>query len=199
MEAVRVDADAELLAGLRAGDEVAFSTLVGRYHVRMVGLATTFVGRRDLAEDVVQETWLAVLKGMERFEGRAALRTWLFQICANRARSAAVREQRVVPVADLDDDAVPDQFDADGAWITPPRQWAGRLDDDEDDSALIAAVHAAIDALPVQQRQVVTLRDVDGLTAQEVCSVLSISDANQRVLLHRGRARVRAVLDRVVR
>lgn len=198
MEAVRVDVDAELLAGLRAGDEAAFTALVGRYHVRLVGLATSFVGRRDLAEDVVQETWLAVLKGMERFEGRASLRTWLFQICANRARTAAVREQRTEPVADLDGGADTDLFAADGSWLTPPRRWAGRRSDDADDSRLVAAVRTAIEELPVRQRQVVTLRDVDGLSAEEVCAVLAISDANQRVLLHRGRAHVRAAIDRMV-
>lgn len=198
MEAVHVDADAGLLAGLPAGDEAAFTALVGRYQLRLVGLATTFVGRRDLAEDVVQETWLAVLKGMDRFEGRAALRTWLFQICANRARTAAVREQRVDPVADLDGEPPPDPFAVDGSWLTPPRRWAGRQADDADDSRLVAAVRAAIEDLPPRQRRVVTLRDVDGLSAEEVCAVLSISDANQRVLLHRGRAHVRAAIDRVL-
>ncbi|CAN5565858.1 sigma-70 family RNA polymerase sigma factor [soil metagenome] len=202
MGAVQLDADAQLLARLRIGDETAFTELVRRYHSRLVALAGTFVGRRDLAEDVVQETWLAVLGGLDRFEGRAALRTWLFQICANRARSVAEREHRMIPVEQVDTDQRPDvfadPFAADGSWATPPRRWSGSIESDVDDSGLVAAVRVAIAGLPAGMRQVVTLRDVDGLSAQEVCAVLALSATNQRVLLHRGRARVRAALERAV-
>ncbi|MDT4960148.1 MAG: hypothetical protein QOF87_3643 [Pseudonocardiales bacterium] len=186
---MNVDTDADLLERLRQGDEGAFSELVQRYHPRLIRLASSFLSRRDLAEDVAQETWLAVLRGIERFEGRCALRTWLFQICVNRARSIAIRERRVVPV-DPASDVGADLFAADGSRVVPPQPWANSIDD----AALLAVAQGAILDLPDSQRQVVSLRDVDGLSANEVCHVLSISDANQRVLLHRGRARVRASL-----
>lgn len=178
---------------MRGGDESAFSELVERYHPRLLRWAGTFVGSRDLAEDIAQETWLAVLRGVHRFEGRSAFRTWLFQICANRARSIAVSEHRIVPVDDVTRVADQPVFAADGSWETPPDEWATEA---EDRAELIAAVRTAIIALPPAQRQVMTLRDVEGMSAEEVCEVLMLTDGNQRVLLHRARLHVRAALGR---
>jgi RNA polymerase sigma-70 factor (ECF subfamily) len=187
--------DDDLLARLRSGDEAAFTELVRRYHPRLVRLAATFVGGRDLVEDVAQETWLGVLRGVDRFEGRSSFQAWLFQICANRARSIAVRESRVVPVSEVFDVADRPVFAADGSWEAPPEQWATAA---MDRTELVAAVQVAIAELPPTQRQVITLRDVEGLSAAEVCDVLLLSDGNQRVLLHRARQRVRTVLAAVV-
>ncbi|GAC1382216.1 MAG: sigma-70 family RNA polymerase sigma factor [Marmoricola sp.] len=184
-----------MLALVRAGDEAAFTELVERYHPRLIRLAGTFVGGRDLVEDVAQETWLAVLRGVDAFEGRSSFKTWLFQICANRARSIAVREQRIVPVEDVTLIADQPVFAADGSWQEPPHPWAT---DALDRADLVAAVQAAIRELPFTQRQVITLRDVEGLSAEEVCAVLVLTDANQRVLLHRARLRVRSILGSAV-
>lgn len=183
--------DDDLLVRLRSGDEVAFTELVRRYHPRLVRLAATFVGRRDLAEDVAQETWLAVVRGVDRFEGRSSFQAWLFQICVNRGRSIAVREGRIVPVSEVFDVADRPVFAADGSWASPPERWATAA---MDPTELVAAVRAVIAELPPAQRQVITLRDVEGLSAAEVCDVLLLSDGNQRVLLHRARQRVRAAL-----
>lgn len=183
--------DAELLASVQAGDESAFTELVERYHGRLVRLAGTFVGRRDLVEDAAQETWVAVVRGLERFEGRSSFKTWLFQICANRARSLAVREQRIVPVEDVTSVSDQPAFAADGSWAIPPEPWAY---DADDRTELLATVRSAIQDLPWRQLQVITLRDVEGLSAQEVCEVLVLSESNQRVLLHRARVRVRAAV-----
>jgi RNA polymerase sigma-70 factor (ECF subfamily) len=149
----------------------------------------------DVAEEVVQDAWLGVVRGIDRFEGRSSLKTWLFHIVANRARSTGVRERRTVPVAIEDDSSLPGgTFTAGGAWAAPPTPWT-----DEVENRLVAAeaverVAASLNELPESQRRVVTLRDVEGLTAEEVCSALGITAANQRVLLHRGRARIRSML-----
>jgi len=186
--------DAELVSRLLEGDENAFSILIETFHTRLVRFAITFVHDWAAAEDVVQETWIAVVRGIDRYEGRSSLQTWLFGICANRARAAFCKQARVVPIG-LDEPAVdPARFGPDGSWRDPPDPWSdvdARLDAD----ALRPLVRAAIDDLPDSQRQVVTLRDVEGLTNKEVCMVLEISDANQRVLLHRGRARIRRALE----
>jgi RNA polymerase sigma-70 factor, ECF subfamily len=187
--------DEQLLAQLAAGDEQAFTTLVERYHPRLVRLAGSFVGHRELAEDIAQETWIAVLRGIDRFEGRSAFRSWLFQVCVNRARSIAVREQRMVPV-DPGAASLDGEFRADGSWRTPPVAWSGSVDGDE--AGLLVLVRRAIEELPAAQREVVVLRDVEGLPADEVCEVLAISPGNQRVLLHRGRTRVRRALNGAV-
>jgi RNA polymerase sigma-70 factor (ECF subfamily) len=194
---VGVEVDKDLLARLGIGDESAFTDLIGRYHARLVRLAASFVARSDVAEDVVQETWIAVLNGVGGFEGRSAFRTWIFQICVNKAKSAAVREQRVVPVdpAELELDA---DFAPDGSWAVAPRRWADGVDEEAAGSPLVDRVRCAIEALPTAQRQVLTLRDVEGLSATEVAAVLSISDVNQRVLLHRGRRQVRRSVEGVV-
>jgi RNA polymerase sigma-70 factor, ECF subfamily len=180
---------------LRAGDEATFTALVEQYHTRLVRFAMTFVTSRAAAEDVAQDTWAAVVAGLSRFEGRSSLKTWIFQICANRARSHAGRERRTVPVDPGEPTVDPARFNPSGAWSYPPEPWPS-VDDRLEADALAPLVRAAIDRLPEIQSQVVTLRDVEGLSAQEVCDVLSITEANQRVLLHRGRARVRSEIER---
>jgi RNA polymerase sigma-70 factor, ECF subfamily len=200
--------DAELVAALRAGDELAFADLVERLHHSLVRLARLYVAD-NTAEDVAQETWLALLRGLDRFEGRASLKTWLFRVLVNRARTRATREARTVAFSSLvnaetetfEPAVNPDRFRgaADrwpGHWLVkpasaPPEQ---QLLDDE----LYAQVRAAVAKLPPAQREVVTLRDIDGLAADEVCQVLELTDANQRVLLHRGRSKVRAALEAYV-
>ena len=188
--------DNDLVRRLRSGDESAFAEVVDAYHSSMVRLAQTFVSSRAVAEEVTQDTWLAVLKGIGRFEGRSSLKTWIFRILSNRARSTGVREQRTTPV-DLSDEAAVDRrrFDAGGAWSDPPAHWSDEVVDRFSSGPLVAQVRAAISDLPESQRAVVTLRDLDGLSSKEVCDVLQISEVNQRVLLHRGRSRIRARLE----
>ena len=191
-----VDADADLVARLREGDEKAFATLVERYHPSLLRLAETMVPSRAVAEEVVQETWLGVVRGISRFEGRSSLRTWLFHILVNRARSTGVREKRQPPrYAEWVPAVEPSRFGRDGAWIDPPTPWPEDVDDRLAAEVLAERVRARLSELPDLQRQVVTLRDVDGVSAPEVCQVLGITDANQRVLLHRGRSRIRSMLE----
>jgi len=193
----RVESDADLVLRLRKGDQAAFAALVDRYHSRLTRFARSFTARPELAEDIAQETWLGLLRGLDRFEGRASLRTWLFQICANRARTLAAKEGRLVPVDPTDPDSPtvdPARFDAGGSWTQPPVPWSEAADDAE----LVRRIRAAITLLPDTQQQVVTLRDVEGLSAPEVCRILELTEGNQRVLLHRGRARVRAILEKEV-
>jgi RNA polymerase sigma-70 factor (ECF subfamily) len=187
--------DAQLVARLQAGDEAAFEALVRRYHTSLLRLAETMVPSRAVAEEVVQETWLGVVRGVARFEGRSSLRTWLFHILVNRARSTGAREVRRapgrpnwVPVVD------PARFGPDGAWVDPPTPWPDDVDDRLAAGELAERVRAGVAELPWQQRQVVTLRDVEGLGGAEVAELLGISEGNQRVLLHRGRSRVRRML-----
>ena len=178
-------ADAELLVRLRSGDERAFAALVERYQEPMVRLAASFVPSRAVAEEVVQDTWLAMLRGIGAFEGRSSLRTWLFQILVNRARTTGTREQRSTPVVD------PARFDETGSWTDPPAEWISAADD----LRLAARIREWIELLPERQRQVVLLRDVEGLTAADACAVLAVSEENQRVLLHRGRSRLRQLCE----
>jgi RNA polymerase sigma-70 factor, ECF subfamily len=187
--------DEAVIQLLRSGDEHAFTELVERYHTRLIRFALTFVTTAAAAEDVAQDTWAAVIAGLNRFEGRSSLQTWIFQICANRARTHGGREHRTVPLAPDEPTVEASRFNGSGAWSSPPEPWPS-VDDRLEAEALAPLARAAIDGLPEVQRQVVTLRDVEGLTAQEACEVLSISEANQRVLLHRGRARVRSELER---
>lgn len=199
--------DADLVARLRAGDEAAFVALVERHHAAMLRMALVHCPRRDAAEEVVQETWLAVLEGLSSFEGRSSLSTWIFAILLHRAKTRGVRERRSVPATDLagggddapepaDDRFLPAGHRWAGHWAEPPRRWS-----DAPDRSLLGAearerVEAAIAALPGAQRQVITLRDVQGLGADEVCNVLGLTETNQRVLLHRARAKVRRALER---
>lgn len=189
----RLEAQASLLARLRSGEDAAFAELVNRYSASMLAVARTFVPSRAVAEEVVQDTWLAAIAGLGRFEGRSSLRTWLFSILVNRARTTGRREHRVTPTASeqlLEGDR------------TRPGHWAAPRERCEDSPAAslesgetIAAVLRAIDVLPPRQRRVMALRDLDGRPSAEVRDTLGISAGNQRVLLHRARSRIRPALE----
>jgi RNA polymerase sigma-70 factor (ECF subfamily) len=200
--------DAGVVRALRRGDEEAFAELVDRLGPSMLRLAMMYVSSRAVAEEVVQEAWVAVLTGIDRFEGRSSLKTWVLRILTNKAKTRAEREGRTVPFSSLggadDEPAVdPDRFldsgvPGRGPWATPPRA----LDRIPEERLLAREARerivAAIVALPAAQRAVITLRDVDGLSAEETCDVLGLSDGNQRVLLHRARSKVRAEFERYV-
>ena len=199
--------DEELLFELLAGREQAFCELVGRHHRAMVGVAAMYVPS-SVAEEVVQETWLAVLQGVHRFEGRSSLKTWIFRILVNQARSRGVREKRSTPVSSLtaarDEDGAAvgaDRFLEEGHrwaghWVEPPKPWTDVPAEQLMGAETRAVAEQAMEALPVRQREVIRLRDVEGWSSDEVCEALGISAVNQRVLLHRARSRVRAELDR---
>jgi RNA polymerase sigma-70 factor, ECF subfamily len=198
-------ADAELVAALRAGDEGAFRSVVREWHSSLLRVAQIFVPSRAIAEEVVQETWVRVLGALDRFEGRSSLKTWVFRILVNTAKTRAQREGRTIPFSALQDAArvpeaavEPERFLPDdhphhpGGWSSPPR--------DLPEERLLAAetravVAAAIEALPANQRAVISLRDVEGWSSDEVRNALDITEVNQRVLLHRARARVRNALE----
>ncbi len=205
-----VDPDAALLVRLKAGDEAAFTELVDRWSAPMLRVALTHTRMRALAEEAVQDTWLAVLQGVDRFEGRSTLRTWVFRILLYTCRGKAERERRVPPISELQRSAaehgsgraVPaDQFlPSDhphwpGHWSQPPRSWVRTPDDALLGSELRRHISDAVAALPERQRQVLTLRDVEGWTSEEVCRLLGVLPGNQRVLLHRARSTVRAALE----
>jgi RNA polymerase sigma-70 factor, ECF subfamily len=189
------ETDSELLSRLRVGDEQAFVVLVRRYHGSMLRLAASFVPSLAVAEEVVQETWLAVLRGIASFEGRSSVRTWLFRILVNRARTAGARERRSVAIGDAGAAVDQSRFDKTGNWVSPPEHWIEQADDRLHAAKVADRLRSAIGDLPALQRQVVVLRDVQGLSSDEVCAVLEISAGNQRVLLHRGRSRLRQVLE----
>jgi RNA polymerase sigma-70 factor, ECF subfamily len=199
-----------LLRSLRDGDERAFDELVRRYHSALVRVATAYVGSRPAAEEVAQDTWLAILRGLDRFEGRSALRTWIFSILVNRAKTHAGRNGRTIPFSSLlpPEEAgsaasvEPERFVRPGAerwaghWSVPPQSWDGVPEARLASKETREVVLRAIDALPPGQAAVITLRDVQGCSSREVCSLLGVSEVNQRVLLHRARSRVRAALER---
>jgi RNA polymerase sigma-70 factor, ECF subfamily len=189
------EADGQLLLRLRSGDERAFVSLVERYQEQMLRLAASFVPSRAVAEEVVQDTWLALLRGLDAFEGRSSLKTWLFSILINQARTTGTREHRSVPVADPEPAVDPARFDASGAWADPPEHWIEAVEGRLEAAKLAGRIRELIDELPARQREVVILRDVEEMTSEEVCSVLAISDGNQRVLLHRGRSRLRQLFE----
>lgn len=188
-----------LVERLRAGDEQAFSELVERLHPAMVRLAMTRVRTRAVAEEVAQDAWLGLLRGIDTFEGRSSLRSWLFRIVINRAISSGIRERTHLPVHDHELEHRDGRFSQDGWWVTPPLHWADEVLDRITAPTLVERVHEVIAELPEAQRQVVTLRDVEGLTSAEVCRILDITESNQRVLLHRGRTRIRAALEQEVK
>ena len=192
--------DRALVAALLAGDETSFSALVERLHGRIVRLCRRFVASDAAAEDVAQDTWQAVLQGLAGFQGRSALDTWILQIALNRARSRGAGDARVTPLDDPEL-APESRFHWHGGWKEAPHVNGFAHASPESvaaDRELVALVASALDQLPEQQRLVVTLRDVELLSAAEVCEVLELSDDNQRVLLHRGRARLRAIIDRAL-
>jgi RNA polymerase sigma-70 factor (ECF subfamily) len=190
----------ELIAKLRAGDEAAFRELIATYHPMLVRVARAYVPTQTAAEEVAADTWLAVLEGIDRFQERSSLKTWLFRILTNKAKTRGMRERRSLPFSALesDDSSVdPDRFHGPehqwpGHWAAPPqgfpeeRLLAGETRD---------VVERAIAALPPAQRAVISLRDIEGWDAEEVCNALTLSETNQRVLLHRARSAVRAALE----
>jgi RNA polymerase sigma-70 factor (ECF subfamily) len=193
-----VDVDVEILSRLRDGDEEAFVTLVGRYQQPMLRLARCFVPSQAVAEEAVQDTWLGLVRGLERFEGRSTFKTWLFRILVNRARTAGSREHSTTPIESLH--AVdPTRFDAQGHWADPVDRWVEESDARLDAAAWTPILKSALEDLPPRQRLVVLLRDVEGLSHDEACAVLEISVGNQRVLLHRGRSQLREILDAKMR
>ena len=196
--------DRALLAALRNGDEYAFVHLLDRYGGMMVRLALIYVPSRAVAEEVVQETWLAVFQGLSRFEERSSLKTWILRILTNRAKTRGEREGRTVPFSSLasageeDEPSVdPDRFlgpdsQYPGAWAAPPRAWP---QDEVLGRETLGVIEMAIEQLPESQREVIRLRDVEGWDPMEVADALEISDGNQRVLLHRARSKVRAAVE----
>jgi RNA polymerase sigma-70 factor (ECF subfamily) len=201
--ALDYDDDGVLVKALAARDQAAFEFLLDRYHNQLVHLAGNYVPSRAVAEEVVQETWVAVIKGIDRFEGRSSVKTWLFRIMLNIARMRGVKEQRSIPFAAVaevsDDDPAVDpsrfrRFRHAGAWKQPPDPWP-----DPERQVIAAeelsAARKAIARLPGAQREVITMRDLLGWNAAEVCDALGVSEANQRVLLHRARSKVRGALE----
>jgi RNA polymerase sigma-70 factor, ECF subfamily len=200
--------EAQLLSALRAGVEAAFEHLIDMYHTAMVRLASIYTPNRRVAEEAVQETWIAVLQGLDRFEGRSSLKTWIFSILVNRARTIAQREGRYVLIDSLEDAEPSDPvisrdrfYPADhpqwpNTWISAPPAWDSiperKLESDE----TRRVIEQAIGELPANQRAVITLRDMEELSSEEACNILEISETNQRVLLHRARTRVRRALER---
>ena len=202
--------DVQLVQALRSGDESAFAGLVDTYHPGMLRMAMLYVRDRAVAEEVAQEAWIGVLRGLDRFELRSTLKTWIFRILLNVARTRAARERRCVPFsalyAEIDGDSER-AVDADrfwpieaprwpGGWVSIPSNWGNAPEERLISGETERVIALAIQGLSPGQREVVTLRDVNGWSAEEVCNVLQISETNQRVLLHRGRSRVRRELER---
>jgi RNA polymerase sigma-70 factor, ECF subfamily len=192
-----------LLEGLRAGDEGAFAELVGRYGASMLRVAQLYVRSRAVAEEVVQDAWIGVLNGSARFEGRSSLKTWIFRILTNKAKTRAQREGRTIPFSALDagePSVDPDRFRGPedrypGHWAAPPSSWAGAPEERLLASETLALVAGEIEKLPPAQALVLTMRDVEGFGSDDVCNALEISETNQRVLLHRARTKVRGALE----
>src|SRR6266700_579157 len=195
MQSPSVQSETELLRRLRSGDERAFVFLVERYSDSMLRVATAYVPSRAVAEEVVQDTWLAVLRGLDRFQGRSSLKTWLFRILVNRARSTGSKEQRSVPVADPEPAVDPSRFGGDGGWADPPEHWIEAAERRMEAGKLADRIRAWLGELPARQREVVLLRDIEGMSSEEVCAVLALTEGNQRVLLHRGRSRLRQLFE----
>jgi RNA polymerase sigma-70 factor (ECF subfamily) len=190
-----METDGELLARLRNGDEAAFVTLVSRYNPSMLRVARTYVPNSTLAEDAVQEAWIGVLRGLEQFEGRSSVKTWIFRILINRARTVGTREPRHLPLPNDEPAVDPLRFGAGGAWAKPLQSWESEVDDKMVAESWTLALGAALNDLPPRQREVVVLRDVEGLSGMEVCDLLALTEVNQRVLLHRGRSSLRSALE----
>lgn len=196
--------ESQLLKALRAREEAAFATLAREYHASLLRVAQIYVSSRAIGEEVVQETWEAVLKGIDRFEGRSSLKTWIFSILANKAKTRARRERRTIPFSEFEPTRVPEAAleperfrSADdprwpGHWAIPPEAWP--------EDKLLASetrqkLSQAIETLPPTQRAVISLRDIEGWSAEEVCNALDLTETNQRVLLHRARSKVRTALE----
>jgi RNA polymerase sigma-70 factor (ECF subfamily) len=198
--------DKQLLTAIREGDEQSFVTLVERYHSSLLRLAGMYVDP-SATEDVVQDTWIGMLRGLSSFEGRASFKTWLFRILVNRARTRAVRHARSIPMSTLVREETESQEYAvdparfQSADVRYPGHWLLKPSLDElPEERLLArefddVVRSALGRLPPAQSEVVRLRDLEGLASEEVCQLLNLTEGNQRVLLHRGRSRIRAALE----
>jgi RNA polymerase sigma-70 factor (ECF subfamily) len=186
--------DEVLLEKILAGDRDAFRQLVNRYQLSVVRVARYYVNSQATAEDVAQDTWIAVIKGLEKFEGRSSFKTWLFRIVANRARKTGTREHRVLSV-DPVDPVASSRFNEAGMWNEPPEPFTDRIDTKLANAEVLEAIRSAIRELSEPQQSVVTFRDVEGLSTSEVAQLLELSEANVRVLLHRGRAKIREILE----
>ncbi len=199
-----------LIASLLSGDEDAFMRLVEQYQAAMLRLAQMYVGDRAVAEEVTQEAWLSALKNLDRFEGRSSFKTWLFHILVNGAKSRSLRERRSIPFSALADSDAADSDDAPsvaperfrpagdtyaGGWLAFPQSWAHLPEAHVASHETRERILAAIERLPITQQSVIRLRDIEGYSAEDVCQMLRVSEANQRVLLHRARARVRQALE----
>jgi RNA polymerase sigma-70 factor, ECF subfamily len=201
--------DVELVEALRRGDEAAFARLADELNGPLMRLALVHVPSRAVAEEVVQDTWVGVIRGIDRFEGRSSLRTWIFQILLNNARTRGQREKRTLPFSSLrrrdpegrDEPAVDaDRFQGlrgeyPGHWARPPVEWDSPEERLAGDAAR-GVMLTAISELPERQREVLALRDIQGYTAEDACNALRLTETNQRVLLHRARSKVRAALER---
>jgi RNA polymerase sigma-70 factor, ECF subfamily len=193
--------DEELLDAILAGDSASFAVLVRRYQSALVRVAGYYVSSTAAAEDVVQETWIAVIEGASAFERRSSFKTWLFRILSNRAKTAGVRDRRTVSVDPTGSDGTvaASRFDGRGMWSDPPTPFTESLEQRLDDADTLRAVRECIADLPEPMRAVVTLRDVEGLSTDDVASLLGLTQVNVRVTLHRGRAKVRDIVERTVR
>jgi RNA polymerase sigma-70 factor (ECF subfamily) len=207
MDAAVLLDEAQVVRALRDGDEAVFTALTKEYHASLLRVAQIYVPSRAVAEEVVQETWLGVLTGIGRFEGRSSIKTWIFRILTNIAKTRAQREGRTLPLSALQrpegvpEPAVePDRFREPeharwpGHWSLPPQPW-NAPEESLVASEVRAVVERAIDGLPGPQRAVITMRDVEGWAAEEVCNALELTETNQRVLLHRARSKVRRALE----
>lgn len=203
------DEEAEVLARLRAGDEAAFAALVDAHQAALLRMARTYTADAALAGELAQDTWIAFLESLERFEGRSSIKTWLFRILMNVARARLRKESHTVPMSTLTEGqeaaVEPGRFHSrwipgyGGHWSDPPARWRDLPEEQALAGEVRAAIAAAVAELPEQQRQVIVLRDIEGFPADEVCNLLGVSDTNQRVLLHRARSKVRRALDAQLR
>jgi len=202
--------DDTLIIALRRGDESAFAYLVDHHHASMVRVAMLYCRDQSAAEEIAQETWLALLKGIHQFEARSSLKTWLFSILANKAKTRGQRDRRSITFTELaatqsdheneaNEDGAVDatRFKSDGWWVdeTHPSDWQITPEVAYQSAEIRACIQQSIAALPANQQQVMTLRDIEGLEAESVCNIMGISETNQRVLLHRARAKVRSALE----
>jgi RNA polymerase sigma-70 factor (ECF subfamily) len=199
--------EGQLIQALRDGEEEAFAALAREYHASLLRVAQIYVSSRAIAEEVVQETWLGVLNGLDRFEGRSSLKTWIFRILTNIAKTRAQREGRTLPFSALQRPAVvpeasveadrfraPDDHAWPGHWSSRPRDW-NAPEERLLGSEVREIVERTIEQLPPAQRAVISLRDVEGWASEDVCNALEVTETNQRVLLHRARSKVRAALE----
>ena len=199
--------EALLLESLRGGDEGAFAWLVQQYHNSLVRLALLYLDNEAQAEEVAQETWIAVLNGLTRFEGRSNLKTWMFTILTNQAKTRGRREKRTLSFSELEEGLEntptvdPERFKPSNSitsanhWSVNPSTWNNIPEESFLSQEMLYIVHDAVSTLPGNQRAVITLRDIEGFSSGDVCNILGISETNHRVLLHRARAKVRGVLE----